>query len=140
MILIVILLVLTVFFQVVFLPLNLTLAIVLALIVSGIKKSTLLLIFFTGIFYDLILLQTIGITALFYLVISIIIYAYQLKFKNKNFFFLLFLSAIIFAFSDFFFSAGLNISKLLFEMIIFLLFYFFSQPILTEKDRRYPSL
>lgn len=114
-----------VFLQSSFLPVNLLLAAILALAMIKIDKNLILVVFLTGLLFDILNVRLVGTTSLFYLSVCLILFLYQKKFKTQNFLYIVLSGLIVLAFDNWLFNKNISILKLLLETVSLLLWYSF---------------
>lgn len=71
-------------FELTLLPLKLALVFVLAYALNSPFQKTLFLVFFAGLIYDLVLIQPLGFTSLFFLATAFSISLYSQKFQPRH--------------------------------------------------------
>ena len=124
---IVLLFLILVFLQASFIPVNLVLAAILAYAMIKIEKNFILILFFTGVLFDVLNLRVIGLTSLFYLIVCLALFLYQKKFKSKNLFYILIFGLIVFCLEAWIFNKNISLLKVLLETIaLFGWYYLFS--------------
>lgn len=116
-----------VFLQTAFLPINLLLAAILALAMIKIDKSLVFVVFFIGLLFDILNVRLVGTTSLFYLMVYLLLFLYQKKFKTKNLFYILIFGLVVFTIDNGIFNKNISLVKLVLEIIaLFGWYYLFS--------------
>lgn len=121
-------------FQATFLSLNLLLVATVALSVIKVNKQTVLLIFVSGLLYDLLILNLLGVHSLFLLVPALLIFLYQRKFQTNNWYYLIIISLLFLVLNTFLVVKAFSWFGLFSEIIFSFLFFFFFKIILYKYD------
>ncbi|MBI3980526.1 hypothetical protein HY345_00850 [Candidatus Microgenomates bacterium] len=119
-------------FQATFLPLNLLLCAVVALSVIRVNRQTVNLLFFSGILLSFLNLSLVGLTSVYLLFSSFLIFLYQRKFKTNNLYYWFVISSLLLIGEGLFLSRNLSVVNY-FVQIIFSLLYFVLFRIITYK-------
>lgn len=107
-----------VFLQASFLSVNVFLTAILAQAMTKIDKSLILAVFLTGLLSDIVNQRLLGMTSLLYLIVCLLLFLYQRKFKTKNIFYILIFGLIILTIDSAVFNHNISLIKLFLELLV----------------------
>lgn len=129
------LLLITVFLQSALLQANIVLPFILTIAINRIDDKTLLLIFASGLLNDILGLEKVGQSSLFFLLMTLFVYWYQKKYKIKNPAISLLIFLLVIVPYNFLVNKNINPGIVVIETAAFIVFYYLTSVFFNNQQK-----